>query len=295
MTIPPFEPHIRDGMLYGRGSCDTKAGGVAMMHAMKRLKDAGVRPPQTVLYAGAMDEEYLMRGSRHMAQHVEVAAAVIAEPTDLEVIRAHKGIVRFDIVVKGKAAHSSKPDLGVNAISKMARLIVRIEEEMGAAHAGKSDPLLGAPTMNIGTIQGGAQVNFVPDSCQVAVDNRILPSETIEEVIGAFEEILARARAEDDELDVAMAAPSFACAAMGTEEDASIVKIAAAACRGVLGDAVIAGVPYGTDAGPFSDRGVPAVVLGPGSIDQAHGAVEWVECEQVLRASEIYQRIMESE
>ena len=293
MTIPPFEPHIRDGMLYGRGSCDTKAGGVGMIHAMKRLHEAGVRPPQTVLYAGAVDEEFLMRGSRHMAQHLEVAVAVIAEPTDLEVIRAHKGIVRFDIVVNGKAAHSSKPDLGVNAISKMARLILRIEEEMGAAHAGKSDPLLGAPTMNIGTVDGGAQVNFVPDRCQVSVDNRILPSETPEEVIGAFEAILARARAEDDELDVAMQAPSFACAAMGTTEDAAIVKRSAAACREVLGDTVIAGVPYGTDAGPFSDRGVPAVVLGPGSIDQAHGAVEWVECEQVLRASEIYQHIME--
>ncbi len=95
MTIPPFEPHIRDGLMYGRGSCDTKAGGAAMIHAIKRLKEAGVTPPRTVLYAGTIDEEAFFAGTNHLADHVKVDAAVIAEPTDLEVVRAHKGVVRF--------------------------------------------------------------------------------------------------------------------------------------------------------------------------------------------------------
>ena len=294
MTIPPFEPHIREGLLYGRGSCDTKAGGVAMIHAMKRLKEAGIKPPLTIAYAGSADEEYLMRGARHLAPSVHVEAAVIAEPTDLEVVRAHKGVVRFNLVVRGKAAHSSKPYLGVNAITKMARLIVRIEDELGPAYAGRSDPLLGNPTFNVGIIEGGAQINFVPDSCRAAVDCRILPGDTAEEIVGGFQQVIDAARAADGDLDAQIEEPLvFFCAALGTAADAAIVRSASAACRAVLGDVTIAGVPYATDGSPFADAGVPAIVIGPGSIDQAHGAVEWVECEQVLKAVDIYQHIME--
>ena len=176
MTIPPFEPHIRDGLMYGRGSADTKAGGVAMMHAMKRLFDAGVKPPRTIRYAGSVDEEYLMRGA--LAPRIDVEAAVIAEPTDLEVIRGHKGVVRFHVAVEGKAAHSSKPYLGVNAISGMARLVTRLEEVIGSDYACREDPLLGSPTMNIGVIEGGMQVNFVPDRCRTDVDVRMIPGQT---------------------------------------------------------------------------------------------------------------------
>ena len=292
MTIPPFEPHIRDGLLYGRGSCDTKAGGAAMIHAMKRLREAGITPPRTVAYAGTIDEESFFEGSRHLAAHMEVEAAVIAEPTDLAVIRAHKGVVRFDLVVQGKAAHSAKPHLGVNAISKMARLIVRIEEELVPAYNRRSDPLVGSPTLSIGVIEGGTQVNFVPDTCRVKVDCRMLPGETTEEVLEGFRDVVARASESDGELQAVVEDPFFVCASLGTAEDAGIVTSAAHACGSVLGRCEISGVPYATNGSPFSERGVPTIVLGPGSIDQAHGAVEWVECEQVVQAAEIYQHMM---
>jgi acetylornithine deacetylase len=294
MTIPPFEPHIRDGLLYGRGSCDTKAAGAAMIHAMKRLVEAGIKPPRTIAFAGAVDEESLFEGSRNLASHVEVEAAVIAEPTTLQVIRAHKGVVRFDLVVKGKAAHSAKPYLGVNAISKMARLIIDVEEQLGSVYAGMSDALLGSPSLNFGVIEGGTQVNFVPDGCRVAVDCRLIPGQTPEEVLESFRGVVARARKDDSELSAVVEAPFFVCAALGTAEDAAVVSSAADACRAVLGECTVAGVPFATDGSSFSELGVPTIVLGPGSIDRAHGAVEWVECDQVLQASEIYQRIMES-
>ena len=294
MTIPPFEPHIRDGLLYGRGSCDTKAAGAAMIHAMKRLVEAGIKPPRTIAFAGAVDEESLFEGSRNLASHVEVEAAVIAEPTTFQVIRAHKGVVRFDLVVKGKAAHSAKPYLGVNAISKMARLIIDVEEQLGSVYAGMSDALLGSPTLNFGVIEGGTQVNFVPDGCRVAVDCRLIPGQTPEEVLESFRGVVARARKDDSELSALVEAPFFVCAALGTAEDAAVVSSAADACRAVLGECTVAGVPFATDGSSFSELGVPTIVLGPGSIDRAHGAVEWVECDQVLQASEIYQRIMES-
>jgi acetylornithine deacetylase/succinyl-diaminopimelate desuccinylase family protein len=294
MTIPPFEPHIRDGLLYGRGSCDTKAGGAAMIHAIKSLKEAGVKPPQTVLYAGTIDEEAFFAGTQHLAGYLQVDAAVISEPTDLEVVRAHKGAVRFYLTVKGKAAHSAKPHLGINAISKMARLIARIEDGLGPEYAGQSYPLLGSPTLNVGIIEGGAQVNFVPDSCRIAVDCRLIPGQTPASVLEGFRTVVARAQAEDGALDAVVEDPFFVCAALGTDEDAGIVRAAVDAANAVLGKASITGVPYATDGSPFSERGVPTIVLGPGSIDQAHGAVEWVDCGQVVQAAQMYRRIMEN-
>jgi len=293
MTIPPFEPHIRDGLLYGRGSCDTKAGGAAMIHAIKRLRDAGITPPRTILYAGTIDEEAFFAGTNHLAEHLDVEAAVICEPTDLDVVRAHKGAVRFHLNVTGKAAHSAKPHLGINAITKMARLIARIADEISPQYAELRYPLLGSPTFNVGTIEGGAQVNFVPDQCRIAIDCRLIPGQTPEGVVAGFKEVIARAKAEDDALDATIEDPFFVCAALGTDENAHIVSSAAAACDKVLGKATIAGVPYATDGSPFSARGVPTIVLGPGSIDQAHGAVEWVECQQVVQAVDIYQQIMQ--
>ncbi len=292
MTIPPFEPHIRDGLLYGRGACDTKAGGVAMMHAMKRLKEAGIKPPCTVKYAGAVDEEYLFRGARRLAATIKADTVVVSEPTELVVIRAHKGVARFRIVVKGVAAHSSKPYLGVNAISKMVRLICAIEDEIAPTYAGKTHPLTGSATLSIGVISGGVQVNFVPDECVIEVDRRTIPGETTEEALAPFRERLARAQAADPDLNVTMEEPFLADNAMDTPEDAHIVQVAVNVCQSVLGKSEITGVPYGTDASKFTDVSIPAIVFGPGSIDQAHAAVEWVECEQVLKAVDIYQRMM---
>ena len=293
MTIPPFEPHIRDGLLYGRGACDTKAGGVAMIHAMKNLRQAGVQPTCTVVYAGVVDEEHLFRGSRHLADTLQPAAAVISEPTDLEVVRAHKGVARFQIAVEGQAAHSAKPYLGINAITAMARLINRLEETLGPAYAADNDPLLGQPTFNIGVIEGGAQVNFVPDTCRITIDCRLLPGTTPAATMDAFRRLVAEARAADPQLKAQVEDAYFTCAPLGTEEEAAIVQQAAAASRQVLGRDKITGVPYATDGSPFSERGVPTIVLGPGSIDQAHGAVEWVDCQQVLQAVDIYRYLME--
>ena len=293
MTIPPFEPHIRDGLLYGRGSCDTKAGGVAMMLAMKQLKEANVTPPLSVVYAGAMDEEHLMRGSQALAADLSPQAIVVAEPTDLEVICAHKGVVRFHLTVRGRAAHSSKPSLGVNAISNMARLLIQIETVLEKSYGQRQHPLLGHPTYSVGTIEGGSQVNFVPDHCRVAIDCRTIPGDSPASILAEFQTIVDAVAAEDPELEATVAAPFFHCGAVGTAENAAIVQTALTACRSVLGSAKTGGVPFATDGSAFSENQVATVILGPGSINQAHAAVEWIECAQVEKAVAVYRDIME--
>jgi acetylornithine deacetylase len=292
MTIDPFKPVIEDGKLYGRGSCDTKAGLVAMIHALRRLKQSGEKPNANVLFCGAIDEEYIFRGALHLAENFKADGAVIAEPTELKIIRAHKGIARFRLTVQGRAAHSAKPHLGVNAITKMARILQRIEEEIVSTFAQRDHPLTGGPTLNVGVIQGGVQVNFVPDRCVIEIDRRVIPGETPEGSLKPFYALMEQMKQADPELNVAL--ETFLMdAPMETPENAVISQVAAQACRHVLGHATFTGVPYGTDASKFTRAGTPSLVFGPGSIDQAHGAVEWVECAQVLQATEVCFEMMQ--
>jgi acetylornithine deacetylase len=263
-----------------------------MIHAMKRIKESGEKPPCTIQFAGAVDEEYLFRGALDLAANLKAEAVVVAEPTDLSVIRAHKGVARFRIHIEGIAAHSSKPYLGVNAIVKMAQLITDIEREVLPTFQEKDHPLTGGPTLNIGVISGGAQVNFVPDSCTIEIDRRVIPGEIAEQTLSIFEKILSHAKTKDPDLKVKLEDPFLLDGAMETPEDSRIVQVASDASQTVIGNSTITGVPYGTDASKFTAVGIPAIVLGPGSIDQAHGAVEWVECSQVLQAVDIYQAIM---
>jgi len=296
MTIEPFQPALRDGKVFGRGAADTKAGGVAMLHAMLRIVRSGEPPPISVMYAGVVDEEYRMRGAAALAdaladRDTELVGAVVAEPTELRIVRAHKGVVRAAVEVYGRAAHSSKPHLGVNAIAAAARLITAFDEEVAAGFAGRDDGVTGAPTHNIGTIEGGLQVNFVPAHCRFELDRRVLPCEEFANVLEPYRRSAVRSAAEHPGIDVDIT-QELAIEPMETPADAAIVVGASAAVRATTGRASVGGEPYGTDAAKLSAAGIPSIVLGPGSIDQAHAAVEWIDCGQVLQAAEIYYRIM---
>ncbi len=296
MTIDPFQPALRDGKVFGRGASDTKAGGVAMLHAMLRIVRSGEPPPVSVMYAGVVDEEYRMRGAAALADSLtargtRIVGAVVAEPTELRIVRAHKGVVRAVVEVHGTAAHSSKPHLGVNAIGAAARLITAFDEEVAGGFAGRDDGVTGAPTHNIGTIQGGLQVNFVPAHCRFELDRRVLPSEDFGSVLDPYRGIAARVAAAHPGSAVDII-EDLSIEPMETPADAAIVVNASAAVRATTGRASVGGEPYGTDAAKLSAAGIPAIVLGPGSIDQAHAAVEWVDCDQVLQAADIYHRIM---
>ena len=292
MTIPPFEPVVTNGKMFGRGSCDTKAGLAAMMHAMVSLHRAGEMPPCDVYLAAVIDEENAFRGVVRLIdwmreRHIHPEVALVAEPTELRVVRCNKGVLRWQIETRGVAAHSSKPHLGKNAITAMARVIAHLEI-FHATLRERTHPLVGEATCTISLIEGGAQVNFVPERCLITLDRRMLPGETGEQVIGEYEAILSEFPGDE----VIVHPPRLSDNAMETPAD-SPVMLAAAGVLAELGlDPAPGGVPFGCDATKLHRAGIPSLIFGPGSIDQAHAAVEFVDLDQVELALAFHRRFL---
>lgn len=291
MLIPPFDPQIRGKRLYGRGSCDTKAGLAAMMLAVADLRRANQQPLSEVWVVSAMDEEHSYRGVWELRKNLQAAAAIVSEPTDMKMAVASKGCLRWRITVKGKAAHSSKPFLGVNAIEHMAHVLGCLEDE-SLRLSGSNHPLLGSPTLNVGLIRGGTQINVVPDSCWIEVDRRLIPGEEPDQVFRDYQELLGKLRSERPSLDLTMEFPQLEDLPLDTPATSSIAVHAARALREAGLDDGAVGVPFGSDASKLSSVGIPSIILGPGSIDQAHTAEEFVDLEQVEKAFVVYRQIM---
>lgn len=290
MTISAFEPCLSGGKLFGRGSCDTKAGLAGMMQALVALKRQGFTPPCEVLLAATVDEEYSYRGVVKLCENLHAEAAIVAEPTELKLVVATKGVLRCRIHVRGRSAHSSKPHLGINAISQMARIIAAIETD-NLELARKQHPLVGAGTCNIGVISGGVQVNFVPDHCSIEIDRRLLPGESAQAAVAHYRALLHRLDGIDAEIEEPLL---LVDEALDTPLTSPVVKVASTVLDSLGLETAPIGVPFGCDASKLSRAGIPSIVFGPGSIDQAHTADEFVEVDQVEAAFEFYQHFLRS-
>jgi acetylornithine deacetylase ArgE len=287
----PFGAHIRNGRMYGRGTCDTKAGLAAMMCALADLKKSGVVPKSEVWVVSAVDEEHAYQGVLKLRENLKAGAAVVAEPTEMRMVVASKGCVRARIIVIGRAAHSSKPELGVNAITQMARVLQELEAET-LRLSSRRHRLVGRPTLTVGMIEGGTQVNVVPAACTITFDRRLIPGEDPDTVVADFKNMLDRYQADNPDLKAEMEQPTVKDWPLETPVDSGIVRCV----RGVLREAGLdpepCGVPFGSDASKLAQAGIPSIILGPGCIDQAHADDEYVELEQVEQAFEIYRKIM---
>ena len=280
---------VRDGRVYGRGACDTKGSMAAMMVAMERLATQRDELAVNVALVAVVDEEHAFTGVlRYIDSDAEATAAVVGEPTDLRLVIAHKGCVRGEIRTTGKAAHSAEPHLGVNAIDAMADVLVGLRE-LPETLGRQSHPLLGSPTFSVGLIEGGTGVNVVPAACAITYDRRILPGERPDAALAEIDAVLAGVQTRREDATIERPAPYLVSDSLDTDPDEPLVVAGSAACKAAGVDPAPIGVPYGTDASKLQTRrGIPAVVLGPGSIAQAHGADEFVPIDELRRAAEIY-------
>lgn len=291
MVVPPFEPTISNGRMRGRGTCDTKAGLAAMMHAIADLKASGKIPLCEVWVVAAVDEENSYRGVAKLCENIQASAAVVAEPTEMKLAIASKGCVRFRITTRGKSAHSSEPRLGANAIQHMARVIDTLADYARRMRA-FSHPLVGSPTLNVGLIEGGTQVNVVPGSCWIEIDRRLVPGEQASTAIDDIRKELEGLRGTDHDLEVIVEPMLLQDWPFETPASSPIVSQASQALQDTGLDPEPVGVPFGSDASKLSMAGVPSIVMGPGSIAQAHTEDEFVDLDQVEKAFEVYRHLM---
>ncbi len=276
----PFSPRVRGGRVYGRGALDMKGSLAAIMLAGRETSRLGLRGD--VLVTAVADEEAGSIGTEAVLERYRADAAIVAEPTWLTLATAHRGFVGVEVTVNGRAAHGSRPDRGVDAIVRMGRVLVRLEELDRLLQSAPPHPLLGTGSVHASVIDGGQELSSYPARCTLLAERRILPGETRDDAERELEAILAAAAADDPDFRAEVAVP-FARDAYELAPDDPLVALV----RRHAGGLGPVGMPFWADSGLIAAAGIPTVLFGPGG-EGLHETEEWVEIADLERCLAVY-------
>ena len=284
----PFQPAIKDGRMYGRGAYDMKSGLAACLLTLKAAKDMSLAGD--VIVSAVADEEYGSIGTEALLAEWErwpADAVLIAEPTELAISIAHRGFVWLEFEVFGKAAHGSRPHLGIDAIVKMGKVLVALDTLDQTIRANPTDDLLGSGSLHASFIEGGEEISMYPAHCKLLVERRTIPGESAETVQNEAQALLDEIAAADPDFKAGVQA-TFSRNPYGIAAKHALVqslKHHAETCMN--SDVPFVGSSWWMDAALFGDKGVPTVVLGPAGAG-AHARVEWVDLDSVQKCQRIY-------
>lgn len=286
MDIDPLDPKYREGKVYGRGSLDMKGGLAAIMAATKAVIQAGVELKGDVILTFVADEEYASIGTDTLVKEYSADAAIICEPTDLEIGIAHKGFAWTRVEVFGKAAHGSRPGEGIDAIVKAGKVLVEVENLGSSILTQKTHRLLGSPSIHASLISGGTELSTYPSYCKIDLERRTIPGESRETVSGEMKRLIDKIRSEDEQFkanyDVFFHRPP-----LEISENELIVKSLARAYSAVLNKSPkTTGFSGWMDSAILAEAGIPTAIFGPGGTG-LHAAVEYVDFDSVVTTAEI--------
>ncbi|MEM7128628.1 MAG: M20/M25/M40 family metallo-hydrolase [Chloroflexota bacterium] len=285
MPADQFSGRVDGTRVYGRGAVDTKASLSVILTLLEEMKQSGIEPGPNLLIGATVDEEIGATGAPAFARWIEkqpysVEQIVVAEPTLCIPVYGHKGVVRLEFEITGKSAHSSQPKMGQNAVVAGAQLVLALVQEDERLQQLNPSSELGNPTLTVSVIHGGTGINVVPASCQISIDRRVVDHERAKDVANQLIEFaqanspLPLVAHTQKELDAFYQSPQIPWVQQLAQWSGSQEQV----------------VPYGTNAWAYQGVVDQRIVIGPGSIDQAHGKEEWVEVSQLERMAEIYAR-----
>ena len=285
----PFDPVVKTERVYGRGSCDMKAGLAVFLEVAGIISREGIELEGDLLIAGIADEEHQMIGSREIRVNGPIPDfAIVGEPTELEVSRAHKGQLCMHIHTHGKACHSSIPENGVNAIQHMSKVLEALDDYNAELRSRPAHPTFGHGSFSPGVIRGGEIASSVPDSCSLEIDRRLLSGESVEQVVSEYRKRVDPLSAQIAGFRYDISEPTLHAEPLDTSADSPIVQKITSAYFDTLN--VASELPVFTGSTDAPNLLAPAVICGPGSVKQAHTLDEYVEIPQLTQAAAIYLR-----
>jgi acetylornithine deacetylase len=286
MVIDPFGAEIQEGRMYGRGTQDMKGSLAAMLGVAKSFMDGGVELAGDLLITAVADEEYASLGAEDLVQHVKADAAIVTEPTDLTLCRAHRGFIWYDVETFGRAAHGSRFKEGIDANMHMGRFMAQLDKLEQDLRQRTAHPLTGPPSLHAAQIRGGKEISIYADYCYLQIERRTVPGETELQATAELQVIIDRLAAEDPSFK-ATVKPIFQREPFEIGTDARIVQTLDQVMETRLGHkSAHTGQTFWTDAALLAEAGMETVLLGPSGYG-LHSAEEWVDLQSVVELANI--------